>query len=249
MKGKALKGFVLFFLVLVLSVPQVMAQEPCYGNFDCDQDVDADDVTQFLSSFGRNDFFNPCPTCQDSPCPCTPPGCDPPAQVEKTGQTTAYATGDDGDLERGVTWPNPRFTDNADGTVTDTLTGLVWLKDANCFGERMWSQALSDCSGLSDGLCGLSDNSSPGDWNCPNRNELNSLVHSGFYDPTLSDTAGTGPWSEGDPFTNVQSNFYWTSTTTPSFSGAAYEVTMELGTIGGRNKTGVNYIWPVRGGQ
>ena len=167
--------------------------------------------------------------------------------TEKTGQATAYATGDDGDLERGVTWPNPRFTDNADGTVTDTLTGLVWLKDANCFGERMWSQALSDCSGLSDGLCGLSDNSSSGDWNLPNTSELNSLLHRGFYNPTLSDTDGTGPWSQGDPFTNVQSNFYWTATTTPSFSGAAYEVTMELGTLGGRNKTGVNYIWPVRG--
>lgn len=243
MKENALKGFSLFFIVLVLSVPSSMAQEPCYGNFDCDQDVDALDASSFLSSFGRNDFFNPCPTCQDSPCPCTT------APVEQTGQTTAYASGDDGDSERGVPWPSPRFTDNADETVTDTLTGLIWRKDANCFGERTWMQALSDCSGLSDGLCGLSDNSSSGDRNLPNRNELNSLVHSGFYNPTLSDTAGTGPWSEGDPFTNVQSDFYWTSTTTPSFSGAAYEVTMELATIGGRNKTGVNYIWPVRGGQ
>ena len=246
MKRKMLTGFGLFCIVLVFSVPRVMAQETCYGNFDCDQDVDAVDVTQFLSSFGRNDFNNPCPTCQDSPCPCTFP-CDPPAPVEQTGQTTAYATGDDGDLERGVPWPSPRFTDNADGTVTDIVTGLVWLKDANCFGERTWSQALSDCSGLSDGLCGLSDNSSPGDWNLPNRSELNSLVHSGFYDPTLSDTAGSGPWSDGDPFTSVQSDFYWTSTTTPSYDGAAYAVSMALGTIAGVSKTGVNYIWPVRG--
>ena len=244
MKENAFKGFSLFFILLVLSVPPSMAQEPCYGNFDCDQDVDAEDVIKFLEDFGRNDFFNPCPTCQDSLCPCTPP-----APVEQTGQTAAYATGDDGDLERGVPWANPRFTDNSDGTVTDTLTGLIWLKDANCFEERTWSQALSDCSGLSDGLCGLLDNSSSGDWTLPNRNELNSLIHSGFYNPTLSDTDGTGPWLEGDPFTNVQSNFYWTSTTTPSFSGAAYEVHLGLGTVGGNNKVGVNYIWPVRGGQ
>ena len=51
--------------------------------------------------------------------------------VEKTGQTTSYATGDDGDLEKGLAWPNPRFTDNEDGTVTDNLTGLIWLKNAN----------------------------------------------------------------------------------------------------------------------
>ena len=56
------------------------------------------------------------------------------AGVPKTGQTTFYATGDDGDLEKGVPWPSPRFTDNGNGTVTDNLTGLTWLEDANCDG-------------------------------------------------------------------------------------------------------------------
>ena len=59
----------------------------------------------------------------------------PPSPVPKTGQTTSYATGDDGELEKGVAWPNPRFTDNNNGTVTDNLTGLIWLKHANCFGS------------------------------------------------------------------------------------------------------------------
>ncbi len=43
------------------------------------------------------------------------------APVAQTGQTTSYATGDDGDLEKGVASPSPRFTDNGDGTVTDFL--------------------------------------------------------------------------------------------------------------------------------
>jgi len=47
------------------------------------------------------------------------------APVAKTGQTTSYSTGDDGDLEKDVAWPNPRFTNNSDGTVTDNLTGLI----------------------------------------------------------------------------------------------------------------------------
>jgi hypothetical protein len=34
-----------------------------------------------------------------------------PAPVAKTGQTTSYATGDDGDYEKGVASPSPRFTD------------------------------------------------------------------------------------------------------------------------------------------
>ena len=58
------------------------------------------------------------------------------APVPKSGQTSSNATGDDGDLQRGVAWPDPRFTDNGDGTVTDNLTGLIWLKNANCFGTR-----------------------------------------------------------------------------------------------------------------
>ena len=65
-----------------------------------------------------------------------------PTQVEKTGRTTCYGpdgivipcagSGQDGELQKGVAWPNPRFTDNGDGTVTDNLTGLIWLKHASC---------------------------------------------------------------------------------------------------------------------
>ena len=40
------------------------------------------------------------------------------APVAKTGQTTSYAEGDDGDLQMGVALTTPRFVDNSDGTVT-----------------------------------------------------------------------------------------------------------------------------------
>jgi len=59
-----------------------------------------------------------------------------PTQVPKTGQTTKYSDGDDGDLQKCVAWPDPRFTDNGDGTVTDNLTGLIWLKEANHIGTN-----------------------------------------------------------------------------------------------------------------
>ncbi|MBF0552391.1 MAG: hypothetical protein HQK60_17905, partial [Deltaproteobacteria bacterium] len=39
--------------------------------------------------------------------------------LPKTGQTTAYNWTDDGDLQKGVAWPSPRFTDNGNGTITD----------------------------------------------------------------------------------------------------------------------------------
>ena len=65
-----------------------------------------------------------------------------PAMLPKTGQTTSYAAGDDGALQKGVAWPNPRFTDNGNGTVTDNLTGLIWLKNANCFGHERLGDGL-----------------------------------------------------------------------------------------------------------
>jgi hypothetical protein len=54
-----------------------------------------------------------------------------PAQPGRTGQTISYATGDDGDLKKGIAWPNLRFT-AANGAVTDNLTGLIWLQNAGC---------------------------------------------------------------------------------------------------------------------
>jgi hypothetical protein len=131
-----------------------------------------------------------------------------PAPIAKTGQTVSIASGDDGALQKGVAWPNPRFRDNANGTVTDNLTGLIWLKDANCFhridgGLRSWDSALAHADNLASGACGLSDGSRAGDWRLPNRNELTSLLDLGQRDPALP---------RGHPFTNFQANRYWSST-------------------------------------
>jgi hypothetical protein len=45
------------------------------------------------------------------------------APVTKTGQINSYGIRDDGALEMGVASPDPRFTDQSDGTVKDNLTG------------------------------------------------------------------------------------------------------------------------------
>ena len=66
-----------------------------------------------------------------------------PANVWKTGQTTDYYSSDDGKLQKGVAWPDPKFTDNGNRTVTDNLTGLTWLKDTNCFSSMAWQNALT----------------------------------------------------------------------------------------------------------
>ena len=171
------------------------------------------------------------------------------AGVPKTGQTTSSATGDDGDLEKGVAWPNPRFTDNGNGTVTDNLTGLIWLKNASCFGQATWATALVDANTLSFGNCGLSDNSAAGDWRLPNVRELLSLVYYGVAGPALPNAAGTGRWSSGNPFTGVVSTYYWSSTTYAGDSSYAWWVHLNWGDANLGLETNTYYVWPVRGGQ
>jgi hypothetical protein len=50
--------------------------------------------------------------------------------------------------------PDPRFIDNQDGTVTDRLTGLIWLKNTNCFGMMDLQSARLAVKRLKDGGCG-----------------------------------------------------------------------------------------------
>ena len=200
----------------------------CKGDFDFDSDVDGTDAAVFKFHFGRSTFINPCPP-------------DGPAPVEKTHQTTSYATGDDGEHQRGVPFPEPRFVDNEDGTVRDNLTGLIWLKNANCFGTRTWNQALSDCNGLADGECELADGSNAGDWRLPQIKELLSLIDFDNSIPALP---------SGHPFLNVQPSFYWSSTTRVSNTVSAWLAHMVDGHVIDDSKSENNdYLWPVRGGH
>lgn len=174
------------------------------------------------------------------PAPCGP--CDPAgAGVAKTGQTTSYATGDDGDLERGIASPVPRFSNNGDGTVTDNLTGLIWLQNANRFGQRDWAQALSDCNSLADDGAALIDGSVAGDWRLANVKELQSLIDFSNISPALP---------TGHPFSNVQFSYYWSSTTCANDTGEAWIVGMGYdGSVRNTPKTQSYYVWPVRGGN
>ena len=172
-----------------------------------------------------------------------------PTQVPKTGQTTSYATGDDGDLEKGVAWPGTRFTDNSDGTVTDNLTGLIWLKDANCFGYEWWTDALTYCNDLANGECSLTDSSSAGDWRLANVRELLSLIDWAYNGPALSNDNGDGQWTSGadSSFTDVKSAYYSSSTTDTDITTEVWIVNLTNGNAVPASKTSFKrYLWCVR---
>lgn len=112
-------------------------------------------------------------------------------ELPQTGQTTCYdangavimcigGTGQDGEIRAGMPWPNPRFENKGDGTVTDKLTGLIWTENANAPGPvscptgtpMNWQAAL-------DYLKCLNNNSylNQNDWRLPNINEISSFMN------------------------------------------------------------------------
>jgi hypothetical protein len=172
-----------------------------------------------------------------------------PSPVAQTGQTLCWhdsgvpidcaGTGQDGEYQCGVS-VELRFTYNDDGTVTDNLTGLIWLQDANCFGVRFWTDAPSTANGLADGICGLTDGSVAGDWRLPNVRELHSLVAYGDWIPALP---------ADHPFSRVQSRHYWSSTPYTDHADFAWSVYVGDGHVSYYGKNNGFYVWPVRGGQ
>jgi hypothetical protein len=94
-------------------------------------------------------------------------------------------------------------------------------------------------------MCGLTDNSSPGDWRLPTKAEWEAIIDVAC-NPTIPDTAGTGCWSEGNPFSGVQANAYWSSTGA-SNPITAWRVSLSTGAVITNLKT-VNFLpWLVRG--
>jgi DNA-binding beta-propeller fold protein YncE len=180
------------------------------------------------------------------------------SEIWKTGQTTSYRTGDDGDLERGIAWPAQRFNDNGNGVVTDNLTSLVWLKNTNCIntnypsfdndefygdGSVTWQHALDfvkDINNRTYPNCGAGYT----DWRLPNGIELRSLIDYSRDNVSL-------PASY--PFTNLQSRSYWSSTTLAYRTDGAWIVSMWNGYVAFNDKDYYDdydyYVWPVRSGQ
>lgn len=177
--------------------------------------------------------------------------------LPQTGQTTCYndagtaiipcvGTGQDGEQLRGLPWPSTRFVINQN-TLTDSLTGLMWLQDANCIsnfypsfdtfgtagdGKVDWNNALLFVDGINVGTysaCGATFT----DWVLPNINELKSLANYEDFDQA--------PWLTGHGFVNLQPS-YWSSTQRPSESAW----TFTLGNTMFQQGTGLSAVLPVR---
>jgi len=148
-----------------------------------------------------------------------------------------------------------RYENCGNGTTTDSVTGLIWLSNANCFGQLTYKEAQDQVANLKHGDCGLTDNSSPGDWRLPTKDEWTATVDRAIAlncnSPALTDTTGYDCNSEErmQMFNGVQLTYYWLSTThsaSPTNAWAAYLVDGAQATA---NKETSFPVWPVRAGQ
>ena len=161
--------------------------------------------------------------------------------LPRTGQSQCFdaggreipceGTGQDGELQLGAAWPEPRF-EVRDQAVLDRLTGLLWQRNTDLTkGPVTWQQAL-------DAVARLNEHSGTRHWRLPNINELESLVDCSQHNPALP---------RNHPFKNTREG-YWSSTTSvfePSWSWVLY---MHKGAVGVGYKPGAHFFaWPVSG--
>ena len=135
-----------------------------------------------------------------------------------------------------------RFTDNGNGTITDTQTGLMWLKDANCFGKMETYKGAFEIIGNFNinpkKFSCESYSASYADWHVPTLEEIQSLVSA-----SLAGSPDT--WFKEQGFVNVQVGLYMCNIDPDKNEGWTANL------VGGFIPTGTDlrFIWPVRIGQ
>ena len=171
-------------------------------------------------------------------------------------------TGEDGEKLAGAAWPSPRFVDNADGTITDTLVGpssgfnLQWMANANCLktnypaldtftgsmpdttgdGGVNWDTALSFVNGINIGTYSTCQFGHT-DWRLPNRNEIASLINFDKYNLAVQ-YGNVKLYLDAQGFTNIRYDApqgwapYWSSTTRIGPSTGFTKTDAYLGDLG-----------------
>jgi hypothetical protein len=138
------------------------------------------------------------------------------------------------------------LTVNADGTVLDTVTGLVW--DQCAYGQTGATCAGSPQLGYWQGALDMAvaanaaNHKGFNDWRVPNVKELQSIAKLDVAAPPLIDTTA---------FPNTPANYFWTSTTQIVFPSMAWTVDFLTGLVMAASKSSnpARLVRLVRSGQ
>jgi hypothetical protein len=169
-------------------------------------------------------------------------------------------------LPAGRCWANrQRYVDCGNGTVTDQVTGLIWLKNSACLAPMDYAAANMAAQTLQAGQCGLTDGSVSGQWRLPTKDEWTATVSwvktQGCVDPngpTLTDNFGDQCYSAVPDGTGVHERallgvplgypaYYWSGTVADFHPGSAFLAELAQGVITNGGPTIVVGVWPVRG--
>ena len=119
------------------------------------------------------------------------------------------------------------LTNFASAAVLDRETGLVWEKSPDTTIHN-WGGALFTYTRRPTG--------NRKGWRLPSMPELASLI-----DPSVTAPGPTLP--PGHPFTNVQSDFYWSATAEADVPTIAWGVGFFSGLVDYNGKTGAGLAW------
>ena len=144
-----------------------------------------------------------------------------------------------------ATTPNSQLTDNGNGTVTDSKTGLMWkqcsegLSGAGCVTgaaqEFTWQGALQQAQAVnnSGGFAGFTD------WRLPNIKELSSITENQCYAPAINLTR----------FPNTPSLYFWSASPIVGNRYNAWGIIVNDGYVNWDYKDNAFQVRLVRGGQ
>lgn len=138
--------------------------------------------------------------------------------------------------------PDSIYTDNGNGTVTDTSTGLMWKK---CSEGQTWSGTA--CTGTASNFSwsnALSRSATANfaghtDWRLPNIKELSSLLEGCRIAPTINNSLFPGTPSEA----------FWSGSPYVGDLGSAWLVDFGFGFVGNGNHSYSNAVRLVREGK
>jgi len=131
------------------------------------------------------------------------------------------------------------LTNMSSQAVLDRETGLVWEQAPDGTNLYDWLSAQTHCNRLSQ--VGAPSVGGRLGWRLPTLQELASLV-----DPSQVNRPFL---PAGHPFSNVQSSFYWSATTSASGASNAWFVFLFNGDVEIGTKAFTNFVWCVRGGH
>lgn len=143
-------------------------------------------------------------------------------------------------------WPKPstplnRFTDNGDGTVTDTVTRLTWKRCSEGLAGEVCEKGEALTFPWQEAQQAAADSRFAGkkDWRVPSIKELNSIIERQCTMPAINEII----------FPATPTMSFWSSTAYTGNPAFAWNVYFPYGISDGNNRKYRFYVRLVRGGE